>query len=102
MKVVISVNPMKNFNVCLVGLGKLLEEAECKKEKEIFGDNHTIWRNIDIVRKEINYAKNCDPWYDGYNKMYTIVVSPRKGSLLTLDEIKEIVFLYGKVKSYQY
>ncbi len=94
-RVIISVKP--DYGVWLKGLGELLEKAEIKKEKLIFGDNVNTWRSRTIIRKTIKYAENEDPWYDGKGHEYTIVDSPGKYSLLSIDEIKTVLLGYANI-----
>jgi hypothetical protein len=39
---------------------------------------------------------NADPWYDGRAHSYTIVDSPRAGTVLTADEIESIFLAHGE------
>lgn len=91
---IISVQPYSN--VCIKKLGKNLELAELKKENKVFENDDLIkkWRRRGI-EKEYRYSEewciNGDPWYDGRGHEYTIVDSPHTNSLLTIDEIINIV-----------
>ncbi len=87
-RVIISVDPTSS--VSLKGLGESLEIAECEKEKQILEDKSPLWRSREKRRFDDEWCTNEDPWYDGRSAAYTIVDSPRKGSLLTLEEIKKI------------
>ena len=39
---------------------------------------------------------NTDPWYDGRAHGYTIIDSPRSGTLLSADKIDEIFIAFGR------
>lgn len=81
-RIVISVPP--SMRGALRGLGRALEEAESKKRGEAkFRPGPPRWPDVD----------NIDPWYDGRSPLhaYTIVDSPREGSVLTVDEVVTIV-----------
>ncbi len=96
-QVIISVSG--NSDLTLVGLGKLLEHEECKAEERIFGkERKEKWRtrNPEERRFREEGFDNCDPWYDGRNNQYQIVDAPRIGSLLTFQEIKDVVLNYTK------
>ncbi|MCM1992788.1 hypothetical protein [Oceanirhabdus seepicola] len=88
-RVIISVNPRSD--VSLKGLGEALEKGECFKEKEYFKSRVSLWRNRGKSRFPEEWCDNDDPWYDGRNFDYTIVDSPRIGSLMSISEIKHIV-----------
>ena len=84
---IISVDPEKNFY--LKGLGDILNKAEQEKR---------ILNKVKIIEKNRPGYNMPDPWYDGRNKLhnYTIIDTPRNGTLLTWDEIKNIIFGYSK------
>ncbi len=83
---VISTDPQSPYY--LKGLGDLLEKAETEKRKplglERKGDSRPGY-------------DNADPWYDGRNPLhnYTIIDTPRDGTVLTWEEIAAIVRDYG-------
>lgn len=97
-KVTIAVDP--DYGVSLGGLGKAVELEEQKKEKQIITDKDTLKkrRNEDNHRWNDDWCINEDPWYDGRGHEYTIVDSPSVGSLLTIEEIKNISLRYSKPK----
>lgn len=39
---------------------------------------------------------NSDPWYDGRAHHYTIVDSPREGTLLSAEEIEDVFLAFAK------
>lgn len=87
-QVIISVNP--NSNVCLRGLAEKLEFAECQAELNRFGEERRqMWRNRNPRFPE-SWCDNADPWYDGRAFSYTIVDAPGIGSLLSVEEIRNI------------
>lgn len=79
---VISVDPSSPYT--LKGLGDKLEEEEVKQRK-ILGK----------IREGANRPgyNNPDPWYDGRNPLhhYTIIDTPRNGTVLTKDTISKIL-----------
>lgn len=87
-KVIISVNP--DSDVCLKGLGELLERGEREKEVQVFGSYPHIWRSRKRARFWEEWCDNEDPWYDGRNSDFTIVDAPSSGSLMTIEEIRHI------------
>ncbi len=82
-RVIISVDPDSRYS--LLGLGYLLEKAESKKRKEL----NLLRRGA--PRYEAEYCDNDDPWYDGRGHSYTIVDSPRDGTVLSYAEIIGVV-----------
>ena len=85
---VISADPQTQFY--LKGLGDLLEEVEKKKRKALGMERQGQPRP--------GYTSS-DPWYDGRDSFhnYTIIDTPRNGTLLTWDEIQKIVLQYGRL-----
>jgi hypothetical protein len=79
---IISVDPQSIYS--LKGLGYLLEEKETQK-RQVLGKERT-------GEPRPGYD-NSDPWYDGRNPLhnYTIIDTPRNGSVLEWSEIIEIV-----------
>ena len=78
---VISVDPESGSN--LMGIGEVLEDRE-KKKRKIMNKQ----RPVHPIRHP---ADNSDPWYFGQGHGYTIIDSPRMGTILSVDEIKEII-----------
>jgi hypothetical protein len=77
---VISVDPESGTD--LKGLGELLETAEEKKRTTL-----GLQRPPEPRRYPTN---NSDPWYFGWGHAYTIIDSPREGTVLAGDEVREI------------
>lgn len=81
-RTIISVAP--DTGICLKSLGELLQQAEMSKHAElgqlITGENRPGY-------------DSPDPWYDGRNALhqYTILDSPRAGTVLTWEEIVDII-----------
>ena len=80
---IISVDPVAG--VTLKGLGAALEQAETKKRRR-------LGKERPIEPRRPGY-ENSDPWYDGRSPIfnYTIVDTPRGGTVLTEKEIREIM-----------
>lgn len=85
---VISTDPQSPFY--LKGLGDRLETAEVGKRKRLGQERRGAPRP--------GYA-SPDPWYDGRNPLhnYTIVDTPRNGTVLTWEEVLGVVEGYGRV-----
>ena len=83
---IISVDPQSPYY--LKGLGDLLEEAEVGKRAALGKERRGEPRP--------GYG-SPDPWYDGRNPLhnYTIVDTPRGGTVLDWEEIQEIIKQYG-------
>jgi len=83
---VISLDPQSPYY--LKGLGDLLEEAENRKRKRLCRER--------VGENRPGYD-SPDPWYDGRNPLhnYTIVDTPRSGTVLTWEEIKEIIYRFS-------
>lgn len=82
---VISVDPQSPYT--LKGLGDLLEAAETEKRRQLGCERRGEPRP--------GYL-SPDPWYDGRNPLhnYTIVDTPRNGTVLTQEEILALVAEY--------
>lgn len=94
-QIIVSVKP--NSPYTLEGLGKDLEILEQKKEEKLFKNNdltkyfkREYFKNKRYVNARFNdkWIKSDDPWYDGRNQYYTIVDTPRRGTYLTYEEVK--------------
>ena len=81
---IIAVDP--NSNLTLKGLGIYLDYLEMKK---LLTNNELK----EVIGNERPGFHRENPWYDGRSTMhnYTIIDSPRGGSLLSTDEIAEAV-----------
>lgn len=92
---ILSVRPGEG--VSLRGLGRTLDELEAKRRIEKYGVDDRVIDPTTRTPKEARpgYA-NSDPWYDGRAHGYTIVDSPRSGTLLTADEIEEMFLAFGE------
>ena len=91
-RVIIAVNPNSNYNI--KGLGKSIELLEQKKEQLIYYKSHEYFKRkyfqkyLDKRYKD-SWIDSHDPWYDGRERNYTIVDAPRRGTLLSIDQLKE-------------
>lgn len=109
---VISVRPESGLR--LRGLGGLLDAAETEKsqmrdmhrdewsaqeqetarQRGLLGDGEpTLIRNTASPRK--GYG-NADPWYDGRGHGWTIVDAPHSGTVLSKDEICEVLKRFAR------
>ena len=75
---VISVDPESGAD--LKGLGESLETEEERKRKTL-----GMERPVEPVRYPSN---NSDPWYFGWGHGYTIIDSPREGTVLAGEEVR--------------
>jgi hypothetical protein len=93
-RAILSVTP--DCNASLRGLGALLDRAESHRRRQIYGvDDRVVEpaRGTSEVPRP-GYA-NSDPWYDGRAHRYTIVDSPRAGTILTAEDIERIFLEFG-------
>jgi serine/threonine protein kinase len=95
---ILSVTPESDAS--LRGLGALLEAAETAERERINGEDD---RKIDPVTNEPRVPRpgsdNADPWYDGKSHGYTIVDSPRGGTVLDADTIERIFLEFGAAQA---
>ena len=92
---ILSVTP--ESRVCLRGLGALLDEAEAAERIEQHGcDDRVEDPETHQPKHKREGYDNADPWYDGRAHMYTIVDSPRSGTVLPAEKIEEIFLQFGQ------
>jgi hypothetical protein len=95
---VISVQP--DSSVMLKGLGANLDQAESEKRIKAYGHDDRVMDLKTYRPKQPREGyDNADPWYDGRSHGYTIVDSPRSGTLLTPEEIEAIFMDFGSASS---
>jgi len=70
----------------LRGLGFALEQAEAEARRALHGGRGD---REGPPRFGDGYCDNADPWYDGRGHEWTIVDSPRSGSVLPLEQVVE-------------
>ncbi len=87
---IISVDAKKKYS--LVYLGTILELKETLLRRAC-GDIRLKDDRGNLKPVRPGYH-NPDPWYDGRGHNYTIVASPRKGSVIPPEEIRRIVATY--------
>jgi Protein kinase domain len=91
---ILSVTPGQG--VALPGLGARLDAAESDRRGKRYGkDDRVIDPATGLALDPRPGYDNADPWYDGRAHGYTIVDSPRAGTVLTADEIEQIFLDYG-------
>ena len=94
---ILSVTPESGAS--LEGLGELLDNAESERRIEVHGVDNRVQ---DPVRGEPLEPRpgyrNADPWYDGRSHHYTILDSPRSGTLLTVEEIERLFLRFGRCR----
>ena len=94
-RAILSVAPQTR--VCLRGLGALLDEAEAAGRVEQYGcDDRVEDPQTGQPKQKRKGYDNADPWYDGRAHMYTIVDSPRSGTVLAAERIAEIFLEFGR------
>lgn len=89
---VISVDPASQCS--LRELGGILEinEREFRQKQK---RNYEKEENCHSSEENLNSKGNDDPWYDGRDHGYTIIDTPRCGSVLTDYEVNEVIWEYG-------
>jgi hypothetical protein len=91
---ILSVTP--EGGVTLEGLAARLDRAEAERRRRVFGaDDRVTDPATGEPRRPRPGYDNADPWYDGRAHGYTIVDSPRAGTLLTADEVESIFLQFG-------
>ena len=91
---ILSVTP--DSGASLRGLAGLLDEAESERRRQVYGEDDRVIDPATGSRKPPRAGyDNADPWYDGRAHGFTIVDSPRSGTLLTADEIEQIFVKFG-------
>jgi hypothetical protein len=91
---ILSVTP--DSGASIRGLATLLEEAESERRRQVYGeDDRVIEPATGAHRPPRAGYDNADPWYDGRAHGFTIVDSPRSGTLLTAEEIESIYLHFG-------
>jgi serine/threonine protein kinase len=94
---ILSVTP--DSGASLKGLGRLLDEAEAERRRQVFGaDDRVTDPATGTARPPRPGYDNADPWYDGRAHGHTIVDSPRAGTLLTADEIEALFLRFGRTR----
>lgn len=86
---IISVDPnfeLDGHKVNLKGLGYTLERAEAKARRSTKDGSK---QRGGEPRFGDGYCDNSDPWYDGRGHDWTIVASPRSGTVLSLSTIEK-------------
>jgi serine/threonine protein kinase len=91
---ILSVRP--GCGASLRGLGARLDEMEAQKRQQIHGVDDRAHDPLtgEPRRPRPGYG-NADPWYDGRSHDYTIIDSPRSGTLLSADEIEQAFLVFG-------
>jgi hypothetical protein len=91
---ILSVTP--DSGATLRGLGALLDGAEADRRRQVFGmDDRVTDPATGQPKPPRSGYSNSDPWYDGRGHAYTIVDSPRDGTLLTAEQIEELFLSFG-------
>ena len=92
-RAVLSVTPVSKAS--LRGLA-LLDRAEATRRIQIFGvDDRVAEPATGRPKAPRQGYDNADPWYDGRAHHYTIVDSPRSGTLLTAEEVERAFLKFG-------
>jgi len=91
---ILSVTP--DSGASLRGLAALLDGAESERRKQVYGEDDRVTDPATGSRKPPRAGyDNADPWYDGRAHGFTIVDSPRSGTLLAADAIEAIFMKFG-------
>lgn len=92
---ILSVKPNSCIN--LKGLADLLEREEELARIKLYGfDDRKIDKRTGLILSPRDGYDNSDPWYDGRGHGFTIVDSPRSGTILTADQIENLFIEFGK------
>jgi tRNA A-37 threonylcarbamoyl transferase component Bud32 len=93
-RAILSVIP--DGGVSLRGLGARLDHAEADRRRAVHGEDDRVVDPATGTRRPPRTGyDNADPWYDGRAHGYTIVDSPRSGTVLSADEIEAIFLEFG-------
>lgn len=94
-RAILSVTPASGAS--LRGLGAALEQAEVTKRRTVAGKDQRLYHpeTEELLPHRPGYH-NPDPWYDGRGHSYTIVDSPRGGTILNPEEIERILLQFGR------
>ncbi len=91
---ILSVTP--DSGASLLGLAGLLDRAESEHRRQEYGEDDRVSDPATGTRKPPRAGyENADPWYDGRAHGFTIVDSPREGTLLSAGEIEAIFLGFG-------
>ncbi len=91
---ILSVTP--DSGASLRGLGALLDAAESERRRQVYGEDDRVIDPATGARKPPRAGyDNADPWYDGRAHGFTIVDSPRSGTLLSAEEIEGTFVRFG-------
>ncbi len=91
---ILSVTP--DSGASLRGLAGLLDRAETERRRHEYGEDDRVTDPATGARKPPRAGyDNADPWYDGRAHGFTMVDSPRGGTLLLADEIEAILVGFG-------
>jgi hypothetical protein len=88
-----------NTKYFLASLGTVLERKEVEIREKLYGSDTRHKNEKGELRENRPGFNNPDPWYDGRGHNYTIIASPRDGSCIPIEEIRNITFTYLKSKS---
>ncbi len=92
-RTVISVDP--DSGLSLKGLGLALQRREAEREKAAgipdTGPARYRYRGLGGSDRIDPLFSSSDPWYDGRGHGFTIVDTPGAGSLMTLDEVVDVL-----------
>lgn len=72
----------------LIGLGQQLEAMEVAARRRVTPSDNSLIRG---GRPRWLGVTNADPWYDGRGHQYTIVDTPKAGSVLSVREVLEVL-----------
>jgi hypothetical protein len=91
---ILSVTP--DSGASLRGLASLLDAAESERRRQVLGDDDRVIDPATGAHKPPRPGyDNSDPWYDGRAHGFSIIDSPRSGTLLTADEIEAVFLIFG-------
>ena len=95
-QVVIANDAAKKYSLAF--LGGILEFEETLTRRNLAGGDIRLWNKRGELRKKRPGYHNPDPWYDGKGHNYTILGSPRNGTVLSSKKIRNIISNYTEQK----
>lgn len=91
---IISVKP--GCGVTLASLGDLLDRAESEERRRRYGCDDRVNDPVSgKARQPRPGYGNADPWYDGRGHAYTIIDSPRNGTVLSAEVVESLLLRFG-------
>jgi hypothetical protein len=89
----------RDSGASLRGLASRLDATESERRRRVYGEDDRLVDPATGLRRPPRAGyNNADPWYDGRAHGFTIVDSPRSGTLLTAEEIEHIFSQFANAR----